>query len=128
MTRFMEGSMIDPVVEADPVLGEIVRRLVATLTPARIYLFGSRARDDADDDSDYDEHEQIARWCPTRRRPLPQECLATHGSPSPPDPARVAECRAWLDRVKADLEAAAILLAADPPTGRQCSLSLPASR
>jgi len=33
----------------------------------------------------------------------------------PHDPARVAECRAWLERVKADLETAAILLAADPP-------------
>lgn len=31
------------------------------------------------------------------------------------DPARVAECRAWLDRVRADLKAAAILLEADQP-------------
>jgi predicted nucleotidyltransferase len=38
----------------DPVLAEIVRRLVAELRPERIYLFGSRARGDAHPDSDYD--------------------------------------------------------------------------
>jgi uncharacterized protein len=36
------------------VLQEIVRRLVAALSPERIYLFGSRARGDATEDSDYD--------------------------------------------------------------------------
>jgi len=35
-------------------LDEIVRRLVETLQPERIYLFGSRARGDARPDSDYD--------------------------------------------------------------------------
>ncbi len=39
---------------SDPVLGEIVHRLVDTLAPERVYLFGSRARGDARDDSDYD--------------------------------------------------------------------------
>jgi predicted nucleotidyltransferase len=38
----------------DPVLAEIVRRLVDALHPDRIYLFGSRARDEAGPDSDYD--------------------------------------------------------------------------
>jgi predicted nucleotidyltransferase len=38
----------------DPVLAEIVRRLVEVLEPERIYLFGSRARGDAGMDSDYD--------------------------------------------------------------------------
>jgi predicted nucleotidyltransferase len=38
----------------DPVLDEIVRRLVAALEPERIYLFGSQARGDAGPDSDYD--------------------------------------------------------------------------
>lgn len=38
----------------DPSLQEMVRRLVEGLSPARIYLFGSRARGDWDDDSDYD--------------------------------------------------------------------------
>jgi len=38
----------------DPVLGEIVRRLVDDCKPERIYLFGSRARGNAGADSDYD--------------------------------------------------------------------------
>jgi predicted nucleotidyltransferase len=38
----------------DPVVSEIVRRLVERLRPERIYLFGSRARGDAREDSDYD--------------------------------------------------------------------------
>ena len=36
------------------VLAEIVRRLVAALDPAMIWLFGSRARQDARPDSDFD--------------------------------------------------------------------------
>jgi uncharacterized protein len=38
----------------DPVLDEIVRRLVETFEPERIYLFGSRARGEGGPDSDYD--------------------------------------------------------------------------
>ncbi|MGI8912669.1 MAG: nucleotidyltransferase domain-containing protein [Chloroflexota bacterium] len=38
----------------DPVLNEIVRRLVEALHPEYVYLFGSRARGDAAADSDYD--------------------------------------------------------------------------
>jgi predicted nucleotidyltransferase len=38
----------------DLLLGEAVRQLVAALRPERIYLFGSRARGDAREDSDYD--------------------------------------------------------------------------
>ncbi len=38
----------------DPVLAEIVRRLVEEFNPVRIYLFGSRARGDTDQNSDYD--------------------------------------------------------------------------
>lgn len=38
----------------EPVLDQAVRQLVAALHPERIYLFGSRARGDALDDSDYD--------------------------------------------------------------------------
>jgi len=37
----------------DRVLDEIVRRLVKAYAPERIYLFGSRARDDAGAESDY---------------------------------------------------------------------------
>lgn len=38
----------------DPVLGEVVGRLVRAYQPERIYLFGSAARGDAGPDSDYD--------------------------------------------------------------------------
>ncbi len=38
----------------DPVLAEIVRRLVGLFAPERIYLFGSKARGEDDADSDYD--------------------------------------------------------------------------
>ena len=41
-------------VHADAHVHEIVRRLVQALQPERIYLFGSRARGNATDDSDYD--------------------------------------------------------------------------
>lgn len=39
---------------SDSVVGEIVQRLVAALSPERIYLFGSQARGEAGPDSDYD--------------------------------------------------------------------------
>jgi uncharacterized protein len=35
-------------------LEEVVRRLAGGINPLRIYLFGSRARQDAEPDSDYD--------------------------------------------------------------------------
>ncbi len=38
----------------DPVLAEIVRRLVVAYQPELIYLFGSQARGDAGPDSDHD--------------------------------------------------------------------------
>jgi predicted nucleotidyltransferase len=38
----------------EPILAEMVNRLVAELRPERIYLFGSRARGDSRPDSDYD--------------------------------------------------------------------------
>lgn len=41
-------------VARDPVLAEIVRRLVDALHPERIYLFGSKALGDAGWASDYD--------------------------------------------------------------------------
>ncbi len=47
-------SAEDRGVAADPVLDEIVRRLVTALHPERIYLFGSQARGDWGPDSDYD--------------------------------------------------------------------------
>ncbi|HEY5626831.1 MAG TPA: nucleotidyltransferase domain-containing protein [Nitrospira sp.] len=38
----------------DPVVEQIVHRLVGALSPERIYLFGSHARGDAGTNSDYD--------------------------------------------------------------------------
>lgn len=38
----------------DPVLAEIVRRVVDALAPERVYLFGSKARGEEGPDSDYD--------------------------------------------------------------------------
>jgi predicted nucleotidyltransferase len=38
----------------DPILSEVVRRLVEAYRPERIYLFGSVARGDAGPHSDYD--------------------------------------------------------------------------
>lgn len=39
---------------ADPQLNDILTRLTARLAPECVYLFGSRARGDANEDSDYD--------------------------------------------------------------------------
>jgi predicted nucleotidyltransferase len=39
---------------APGLLDEVVRRLAGGINPLRIYLFGSRARQDAEPDSDYD--------------------------------------------------------------------------
>ena len=46
--------MAVPAVDSDPVLAEMVRRLVAEADPDRIILFGSRARGEGSPDSDYD--------------------------------------------------------------------------
>jgi HEPN domain-containing protein/predicted nucleotidyltransferase len=46
--------MIAPLVAHDPVLDRITRTIVEHFHPVRIALFGSRARGDAYDDSDYD--------------------------------------------------------------------------
>jgi len=43
-----------PVATTDPVLKELVERMVDAYHPLRIYLFGSRARESAQPESDYD--------------------------------------------------------------------------
>lgn len=53
MTR--DPSLLAPAkLLSDPVLAELVRRLVAAYHPMRVYLFGSMARAEAGADSDYD--------------------------------------------------------------------------
>lgn len=46
--------MSDAPLAQDPVLREIIGRLIAEVQPCRIYLFGSRARGDSGAESDYD--------------------------------------------------------------------------
>jgi hypothetical protein len=50
----MADTIETEIIEREPVLGEIVQRLVEAYSPVRIYLFGSKARGDAGPDSDYD--------------------------------------------------------------------------
>lgn len=47
-------SRESPESSAKSVLDEIVARLVGALEPERVYLFGSRARGEETDDSDFD--------------------------------------------------------------------------
>lgn len=49
-----ESIVRDTLSTQDPVLQEIVERLVTAYQPERIYLFGSVARGDVGPDSDYD--------------------------------------------------------------------------
>jgi len=53
VTSAADGSQ-PPVRQEDPTLDEVVRRIVTTLRPERVYLFGSRARGEVGPDSDYD--------------------------------------------------------------------------
>ena len=50
----MAEAIAAEMMEREPVLREMVRRLVDVYSPLRIYLFGSQARGDAGPDSDYD--------------------------------------------------------------------------
>ena len=52
----------------DPILREIVRRLIAAYHPDRIYLFGSRAKGETTADSDYDLLVVVADDAPVDRR------------------------------------------------------------
>jgi len=54
----------------DPVLAEVVKRLVEAYRPLQIYLFGSAARGDAGPDSDYDFMVVVADEAP----PELQDC------------------------------------------------------
>jgi predicted nucleotidyltransferase len=54
----------------DAILGSILRRLVEAYQPEAVYLFGSRARRQADSDSDYDLLVVVPADAPeARRRP-----------------------------------------------------------
>ena len=51
---YLQAARGRPAVTVDPWLPMIVGRIVRLVDPARIVLFGSRARGDAHEDSDYD--------------------------------------------------------------------------
>ena len=50
----MDGEIQRQLLDDDPALQEIVRRLADAYHPLQIYLFGSKARGTAGPDSDYD--------------------------------------------------------------------------
>ncbi len=52
----------------NPVLREIVHRLVEAYEPERVYLFGSKAREDEGPDSDYDLMVVVPDHAPPERR------------------------------------------------------------
>jgi predicted nucleotidyltransferase len=54
--------------DRDPLLSEIIRRLVEAYQPERVYLFGSTARGDARPDSDYDLLVVVPDDAPPERR------------------------------------------------------------
>lgn len=74
--RSVGSELID-----DPVLAEIVRRLLAAYEPERVYLFGSRARGEAGADSDYDLLLVVPEDAPPQRgrSRLAYECLRGTG-------------------------------------------------
>jgi predicted nucleotidyltransferase len=60
--------MAEPILERNPALAEVVRRLIDLYQPERIYLFGSAARGDATEDSDYDLMVVVPDDAPPERR------------------------------------------------------------
>jgi len=60
--------MTDAILEREPKLAEVVRRLVAAYQPERIYLFGSAAWGDNGPDSDYDLLVVVPDEAPPERR------------------------------------------------------------
>ncbi len=61
MKRRRSLKIEEELLARDPVLNEIVERLVALLHPESIYLFGSKARGEAGPDSDYDVMVVVAK-------------------------------------------------------------------
>ncbi len=62
------GGAHNPSAPDDPILAEIVHRLVRAYEPQRVYLFGSMARGEAGPDSDYDLLLIVADDAPLERR------------------------------------------------------------
>jgi uncharacterized protein len=64
----MDTQVRREILNEDPVLREIVRRLAEAYEPLQIYLFGSKARGDAGPDSDYDLLVVVADEAPPELR------------------------------------------------------------
>jgi len=64
----------------EPILAEVVRRLVEAYLPERIYLFGSVARGDAGPDSDYDILVIVPDDAPPERLRSRLACRALRGT------------------------------------------------
>lgn len=75
----------DPLLDQDPVLAELVRRLIETLNPQRLYVFGSRARGDATSDSEYDIMVLVDKRSEPRYRLSQRGFLALRGIPAAVD-------------------------------------------
>lgn len=80
----MAAKLVTPT-KRNPVLKEIVRRLVATYQPEKIYLFGSAARGDATPDSDYDLLVIVPDGAKKHRRDPGRAYRSLHGIPVPAD-------------------------------------------
>jgi predicted nucleotidyltransferase len=80
----------------DVSLREITRRLVEAYEPEQVYLFGSRARGDADSDSDYDLLLVVRDDAPPARRSSGLAYEALRGTGTAAD---VLVCtRTWFER------------------------------
>jgi len=64
----MAAATEHPILKADQTLSDIVQRLAQAYQPERIYLFGSRARDDFRPESDYDLLVIVPDDAPPERR------------------------------------------------------------
>jgi hypothetical protein len=73
LTASQQGRFVGPnsVQADDPVLAAITHRLATALRPKRIYLFGSRARDDAHPRSNSATQRMSRRRHPTKGNKLP---------------------------------------------------------
>jgi predicted nucleotidyltransferase len=62
------GKTVYDIIKEDPILGEMVARLIAAFQPEKIYLFGSKARKDSTGDSDYDLMVIVSDDAPPERK------------------------------------------------------------
>lgn len=80
----MAAKSVTPTAD-NPVLGEIVRRLVDTYQPERIYLFGSAARGETTSDSDYDLLVIVSDDADKQQRDAGRAYRSLHGIGVPAD-------------------------------------------